>query len=180
MKKLTGATIAGAAGIVLLAGGTTFALWSDSETVDAGTVQSGTLAITPSGTGTWNDISTGTPEDITDISTFLIVPGDTIEYTNSYTVGASGDNLTADLALSTPVDATGDAELVAATTVTQSFTDELGAPVVGGAITSANDGDVITATVTIEFDAATTGTTAQGQALDLSDLTVSLTQTTTP
>lgn len=176
MKKLTKATIAGALGVVLLAGGTTFALWSDSATVNGGSVTSGTLALTPSGTPAWTDLS---DDSTIDIASFLIVPGDTIEYTASFVVDASGANLSATLDVSDPVDATGDPALVAATTVTQSFTDAGGDPVVDGAITSANDGDVIDVTVTIAFDEATTGTTAQGETLDLSDLTVTLTQTAT-
>lgn len=175
MKKLTKATIAGALGVVLLAGGTTFALWSDSATVNGGSVTSGTLALTPSGTPAWTDLSDDSTID--DITSFLIVPGDTIEYTASFVVDASGDNLSATLDVSDPVDATGDAELLAATTVTQSFTDAGGAPVVDGAITSENDGDVINVTVRIEFDEATSGTTAQDETLDLNDLTVTLTQT---
>ncbi|GAB2527639.1 alternate-type signal peptide domain-containing protein [Paramicrobacterium agarici] len=180
MKKLTKATLAGALGVVLLAGGTTFALWNDSATVNGGTVNSGTLALTPSETGTWNDLSSGTPQEITDISAFLIVPGDEIQFTSSYTVRASGDNLTATIDVSDPVDAAGDAELVAATTVTQRFTDESGTPVADRVITSANNGDVITVTVNIVFDSTTEGTLAQGQTLNLADLTVTLAQTTTP
>ena len=174
MKKLTKATIAGALGVVLLAGGTTFALWSDSATVNGGSVKSGTLALTPNGTPAWTDLSDGSPIDI---ASFLIVPGDTIEYTASFVVDASGTNLTATLDVSDPVAATGDADLLANTTVTQSFTDATGATVVDGAITSANDGDEINVTVTIAFDEATSGTTAQGETLNLNDLTVTLTQT---
>jgi len=177
MKKITKATIAGAAGILLLAGGTTFALWSDSATVNGGSVTSGTLALEATGTPAWNDTSTATPVPIADIAAFRIVPGDTVEYTSSFTVSATGDNLTADLDVSDPVAATGDAALIAATTVTQSFTDENGDPVADGQITSDNDGDVINVTVTIAFSSATTGTTAQNETLDLSDLTVTLQQT---
>ncbi|WP_194420316.1 alternate-type signal peptide domain-containing protein [Microbacterium abyssi] len=177
MKNLTKATIAGALGVVMLAGGTTFALWSDSAGLGSSAVNSGTLALTETGTGAWTDLSDDSA--ITDISAFRIVPGDTIEYTAEFTVAASGKNLTATLDVSDPVAATGDAELLANTTVTQTFTDAAGEPVVDGDITSANNGDVIDVTVTVAFAEATGGTTAQGQALDLSALTVTLTQTTT-
>lgn len=180
MKKITKATIAGGLGIVLLAGGTTFAPWSDSATVNGGSVTSGTLALDATGAPVWNDTSSGTAVAIGDISSFRIVPGDTIEYTAAFTVDATGDNLTADLAVSDPVAATGDAELIAATEVTQTFTDADGADVVDGAITSANDGDVINVTVTIVFDEDTAGTTAQADTINLEDLTVTLTQTRTP
>lgn len=175
MKKVTKATIAGALGVVLLTGGTTFALWSDSANVNGGTVNSGTLALTPSGTPEWNDISTTTPVPIT-IADFLIVPGDTIEYTAAFTVDASGDNLSATLDVSDPVAATGDAALLAATTVTQTFTDVGGEPVTDGAITSADDGEVINVTVTIVFDESTPGTTAQAESINLSDMTITLQQ----
>lgn len=180
MKKITKATIAGGLGIVLLAGGTTFALWSDSTTVNGGSVTSGTLALDAVGTPEWNDTSSGTAVAIGDISSFLIVPGDTIEYTASFAVNATGDNLTADLTVSDPVAATGDAALLDATTVTQTFTNASGDDVENGTITSANNGDVINVTITITFDESTAGTTAQAETLDLSDLTVSLTQTRTP
>ncbi|MBP2436582.1 alternate-type signal peptide domain-containing protein [Microbacterium amylolyticum] len=175
MKKVTKATIAGALGVVLLTGGTTFALWSDSATVNGGTVNSGTLALTPSGDPAWNDISDSTADPIT-IEDFLIVPGDTIEYTAAFTVGASGDNLSATLGVSDPVEANGDAALLAATTVTQTFTYDDGEPVTGGAITSADDGEVINVTVTIEFDESTPGTTAQGESINLGDMTITLEQ----
>ncbi len=176
MRKEIKAAIAGALGVVLLTGGTTFALWSDSENVNGGTVNSGTLALTPSGTPAWNDISNPTtPEPIT-IEDFLIVPGDTIEYTAAFTVNASGDNLSATLDVSDPVAATGDAALLEATTVTQTFTDVGGEPVTDGAITSADDGEVINVTVTIVFDESTPGTTAQGESISLSDMTITLQQ----
>ncbi|QDE36374.1 alternate-type signal peptide domain-containing protein [Microbacterium foliorum] len=175
MRKVTKATIAGALGVVLLTGGTTFALWSDSANVNGGTVNSGTLALTPSGTPAWNDISTPTPVPIT-IADFLIVPGDTIEYTAAFTVDASGDNLSATLDVSDPVAATGDAALLAATTVTQTFTYVGGEPVTDGAITSADDGEVINVTVTIVFDESTPGTTAQAESINLSDMTITLQQ----
>ena len=175
MRKVTKATIAGALGVVLLTGGTTFALWSDSANVNGGTVNSGTLALTPSGTPAWNDISTPTPVPIT-IADFLIVPGDTIEYTAAFTVDASGDNLSATLDVSDPVAATGDAALLAATTVTQTFTYVGGEPVTDGAITSADDGEVINVTVTVVFDESTPGTTAQAESINLSDMTITLQQ----
>lgn len=177
MRKVTKATIAGALGVVLLTGGTTFALWSDSVNVDGGAVNSGTLALEQleqSGTPAWNDISTPDPEPITTIEDFLIVPGDTIEYTDAFTVGASGNNLSATLGVSDPVAATGGAELLDATTVTQTFTDDNGEPVTD--ITSGHDGQVINVTVTFEFDADTPDRIAQDQSIDLSDMEITLRQ----
>ena len=58
MNKLTKGAIATAAGIALLMGGAgTFALWNDSVGVNGGTVQTGTLDIDTTGTGTWKDVS---------------------------------------------------------------------------------------------------------------------------
>lgn len=95
MNKATkGAIAAGAAGILLLGGAGTLAVWSDTANVDAGTVSTGqmTLAL---GSGTWAETATpGTP--IT-IGTFEIVPGDSLTYTTTVTATATGDNLTGEL-----------------------------------------------------------------------------------
>ncbi|MBN9106778.1 MAG: alternate-type signal peptide domain-containing protein [Propionibacteriaceae bacterium] len=100
MNKLTKAGLAGGLGALLLLGGTTFALWTDSASVAGGTITSGNLEVA-AGTVAWHDVSadvTGTPTSIT-LATYRIVPGDTIEGTFGLKGALDGDNLTADLAL---------------------------------------------------------------------------------
>src|SRR3954447_10398553 len=88
-----------AAVVVLLAGYGTYALWSDSELLNGGTLSSGQLAFEGTNPGAWADISDGAPGNpIADITTFQIVPGDVLTYTLTRTIRASGDNLVATLA----------------------------------------------------------------------------------
>jgi spore coat-associated protein N len=95
MNKATkGALAAGAAGILLLGGAGTFALWEDSASITAGTVSTGELEL-DLGTGTW--AQTATPATPININTFKIVPGDSLTYTTSVTATATGDNLTGEL-----------------------------------------------------------------------------------
>ncbi|UFU03293.1 alternate-type signal peptide domain-containing protein [Ruania suaedae] len=97
MKKTTTGLLAGAAGAALLLGGTTFALWSDSEDIDGGTITAGTLDVALLGDPVWEDIS----EDRTDagheidLSTFRIVPGDVIQGRYAVDVALQGENMVA-------------------------------------------------------------------------------------
>jgi alternate signal-mediated exported protein len=114
-KKATIGLVAGAVAVGLLAGGTTLALWSDTEDVDGGVITAGNLDVAAGAAGVWYDISpvdangwtaadtiavpapvaavTGTefPND------FGIVPGDLLELLQPVTVVATGDNMTAQL-----------------------------------------------------------------------------------
>lgn len=81
MNKLTKAAIAGAAGIaLLLGGGGSLALWNASGTVNAGSINTGSLTMTVTG-GAWNTAIT------------KWVPGDSYTYTASVVVNAVGDNI---------------------------------------------------------------------------------------
>jgi alternate signal-mediated exported protein len=93
-KAMKGAIAAGAAGILLLGGAGTFALWSDSQDIDAGTVSTGQLSLTAA-TGTWTETDSETP--IPNIATYQIVPGDSLTYTTVVTIKAEGENLKARL-----------------------------------------------------------------------------------
>lgn len=158
--------------VVLMAGYGTYALWSDSETLDGGAVSSGQLAFEGTAPGVWADASDGLPGDpIADIATFQIVPGDVLTYTLTRTVQASGDNLVATLTAD-PSSITGDPELLADVAVTTGVTVDGAA---AGPITEANDGQAVVATVTLTFDEASTNET-QLQQLDLSALELTLTQ----
>ena len=102
MKKLSnksrGVAAIALAGIIVT-GGSSFALWSDSAAANGGTITSGNLDVEASETGTWRDIS----DDRTDkgheinLDTFKIVPGDTIEGTYDVKAALEGDNLVANL-----------------------------------------------------------------------------------
>lgn len=102
MSKATKGVVAGALGFGLLAGGTTFALWSDDATMDGGTINAGTLDVSTGGDRTWHDVSDGaapTADNVIDPANFLIVPGDTIQLTDQLTIETKGDNIKAKLSV---------------------------------------------------------------------------------
>lgn len=101
MQKKTTGVIAGVAGAALLMGGTTFALWSDSADAPGGQITAGNLDVALVGDPAWQDVSadrTDNPHPI-DLSTFRIVPGDTIEGSYAVDLALEGDNMVANLAL---------------------------------------------------------------------------------
>jgi alternate signal-mediated exported protein len=103
MNKLTKAAIATAIGAALLVGGTgTFAYWNAQTGVAGGTIVAGQLSIADvaptAGAWTVQKNGTGTATAVT-LSSFRASPGDVLTYTKNVTVTATGDNLTATLAL---------------------------------------------------------------------------------
>jgi alternate signal-mediated exported protein len=171
-RPVKGAIALGVAGLLLLGGAGTYALWSDSVDLAGGTINSGQLEFVNTTTGEWRDISDGTPGDpITDISGFRIVPGDVLTYSLSTTLRASGDNLEATLAAD-PSSITGDADLLADIDVTTAVSTG-GSPIT--TITEANDQDVIDVVVTLTFDEASDND-SQLDDLDLSNLQLTVEQ----
>ena len=112
MNKKTKGVLAGVAGIALLAGGTTFATWSETLTQDGATITSGKLDITGVSTPVWYDVTagrsdaaattpvTGRAGHTIDLATWRTVPGDSAEATYSFDVALEGDNLAAQLDVS--------------------------------------------------------------------------------
>lgn len=172
-KNLKGLIALVAAGLLLLGGYGTYALWSDSEPVDGGEVSAGELKLEAAEPGTWTDVSDGGEGTaIPDIADFSIVPGDTLSYSASATVLAKGDNLTATISAD-PASITGDEALLADLDVTTEV-------LVGGAvveeITEANDGNTVGVTVTLAFS-TDSGNETQLQSVNLADLELVLQQT---
>ena len=182
MRTEVKAAIAGTVGVVLLLGGAgTLAYWEDAETIGGGSVKSGSLTLTQE-TGqsctSWSLDSTGGSTTYTP-GTTLLVPGDSISRTCTYTVTASGAHLAATLGIEAPTFTTADA-LSSALDVTASYTLGAAAVVDGADITTADSGKVLTAAITVIFDSATSGTTAQAMTTALNDITVSLKQSVHP
>lgn len=106
MNKFTKGSLAAGAGTILLLGGAgTFMSWNAEAGVDGGSVTAGHLRLAASEKpATW--IVDG--EQVPDISSFQIVPGDIVEYTTHLELEAEGENLTAVLDLTggaiTPAD----------------------------------------------------------------------------
>ncbi|QCB92924.1 alternate-type signal peptide domain-containing protein [Cellulomonas shaoxiangyii] len=100
MQNKTKGILAGVAGVALLTSGATFALWTDSGTAAGGTITNGRLDVNAAAVATWADVSadrTDRGHAITDLATWRMVPGDTIEGTQALDVALEGDNLVASL-----------------------------------------------------------------------------------
>jgi alternate signal-mediated exported protein len=189
MNKLTSGAIVGTLGIALLLGGAgTFATWNQSTTANVGTVASGTLTIANAGTPIWKNISADVApanSSIANIAAYKIVPGDTLEMTQTFTVAASGDNLKATLAFdpaSITTATTADAALKAATAVTftakgEGISSNATTNTVSVASTAAGV-NTVTVTLTVKLPASVDGVTAQGGSLNLSAIAFKLAQNT--
>jgi len=186
MKKITKATIATTAGVILLlGGGGTFATWNDSASAGAAaTITAGNLDVVASEPGVWS--ANGTP--ITNIATYAIAPGDVLTYTKPMTIVAEGDNMRGTVGLSStsirpatpdrPADEALVADLLANATLEAKGIGIMsaGQTFKGAAGTAGIEQDV-TVTVTITFPKDGQNDTMTG-AVILDDFTVTLTQTT--
>jgi alternate signal-mediated exported protein len=165
-QSLKGAVAAGAAGLLLLGGAGSLAYWTATGTVEGDSVNAGRLALVNPTAGTW--VLNGSPVT----GTVAIVPGDHLDYTGSYEVDAVGSNLQA------TVGVTGGS---GSGTLADHVTTEVAATVDGSAVTTVtddNDGDTLSVVVSVDFPFGTSADNdAQGATLDLSDVTVTLTQT---
>jgi spore coat-associated protein N len=172
-KPLNGAIALGAAGLLLLGGAGTYALWSDSVDLEGGTIDSGRLEFVNTTAGVWRDVSdSANPAIIPTIADFLIVPGDVLTYTISTTLRAQGDNLEATIEADES-SITGDPELLADVDVTTAVTTTGGATI--AVITEANDNAPVTVVVTLTFDEASTNET-QLESINLSALELTVNQ----
>lgn len=181
MNKTTkGSLAAGAAAVLLLGGAGSLAYWTDSATVNAGSVNSGFLTLDDGVCDAGWVYAPGSASEGDPVVNF--VPGDVVTKDCTFVIGAEGDNLAA-----TPV-------IPASVTITPSpaapsfdadvdATYTLGGVAYTGAtpITEANDTDALVATllVTIPYGNDTTINTNDTQNITaaLADLTVTLTQT---
>lgn len=209
MNKVTKASIAAAAGVVLLMGGAgSLAYWNDTANTSANgsTITAGTLSIAAVGTGSWtkglyNAAGTQTvaPAAVTTLSDVRIVPGNRLTYTQTFNITASGDDLfftvsKTDGVVGTPASPTAAdtalATQINASSVPSKFTVT---SVSGGNVTtsttagtyklSSNTGGPSTITVTwiVDFPfGATAVNTAKGGIVSLSAGAVTLTQVANP
>jgi alternate signal-mediated exported protein len=167
MNKLVKGSIAGAAGIALLLGGAgTFALWNATATVSAQTITAGTLSLTANANGVWTQ--DGTP--IT-ASTYRIIPGTKLIFTQTLTVNAVGDGLKADLTYS---GFTGSNTLAPITEEMLEVTSTT-ATVAGSTLRFTPGTSTVNVKLTVAFPP--TVETGQNAVLDLSALNFTLTQT---
>jgi alternate signal-mediated exported protein len=182
MNKSTKGALAAAAGAVLLLGGAgSLAYWNASATVNGGAITTGSLTL---GAGTCDPTwvySNGTAAGQTVVK---VVPGDAITKSCTFTVGASGDHLSATLTApatttytKNPTSATTDS-LSVATTYTINRTP-VATLLNGDKLTSADNGRTLTAKFVVTMPYGSTsvnGNDTQNLTATLNALTVSLTQ----
>ena len=182
MNKLIKGAIACAAGIALLLGGAgTFAVWNSSAAAGAGNISSGTLSLTAENDGTWTNVTKGPSTAAIDMNSFKIVPGNTLEFTQTLTVKATGDDLVAELTYD-PLSITGNAALKDALvpTLTATSVDSNIVPAASpNTFTVAPSSSSATVTVVLKVElpgTALDGLAGQGGTVNLSGLTFTLTQ----
>ncbi len=180
MNTIVKGSLAGATGIALLMGGFgTYALWSDSETTGSSQVTAGELDIAAN-TATWADASTDAATTTWTPGTDLVVPGDVIKRTQTFTIKGTGKNLKGNVALSqgavtktaygtymtVGVDVTSNNASVtrSGTTNNYNFTAPFGSA-------------TLTAVVTYTFDSTTPNQVAQNATASLADSTFTISQT---
>lgn len=180
MHKIVTGTIAGAAGIALLLGGAgTFALWNASASSAASSVSSGTLTLSANNDGAWTDITNGRSTAINP-STALMVPGNTFQFTQTLNIGATGQDLKANLTYATQ-SITGDSALLAATQKTLAVTSSSATVVqsTSNANTFVVSPSASTSTVKVVFTITlpSSATTGQNGSINVGALAFTLTQT---
>src|SRR5215217_5394916 len=95
MKRSTkGALAAAAAGVLLLGGAGSLAYWTADGNANGGSITAGTLTLS-NGTCDTAWVHTSGPATGDDVT--LFVPGDVITKDCTFTVGATGDNLKAEI-----------------------------------------------------------------------------------
>jgi len=185
MNKLTKGAIAAAAGVILLMGGAgTLASWNSSANAGSSqTITAGALAVTANPDGVWkNGATTITP------SSFRIVPGDSLTYTQTFNLNASGNNLLFTLA-ATPGAISGatagaaDTALAAALTASSNISisgSNIAASTTPGTYKVTTAGTTtVTVTLTVAFPYAS-GNSTQTGAVTFGNGAVTVTQTQTP
>lgn len=103
MNKIAKASIAGAAGVILLMGGAgSLAYWNNSQNLGSNgtTITAGTLSATPASAGAWSTSFNGGASTAGIPSN--IVPGDKLSFTQTFTVSASGSNLIFSVGVTNP------------------------------------------------------------------------------
>ena len=145
MNKLLVSAIAGAAGLTLLIGGAgTFALWNSSASLTGGTITGGTLLVADNATaGVWKSGAT-----VITLSSYRIVPCDTLTFTKTVDITATGDNLVATLAVDPATIAPTTATTAADVRLAAYITKNAQLAITGAGITGASPTFTITPTAT--------------------------------
>ena len=175
MKKSTkGALAAGGAAVLLLGGASTLAFWTDSATTEGTTINSGHLNLDAENCGAGWTLDGGAA-----YVDQLLVPGDTLTKTCTYTLDIAGEHLRqVDFAVEAPTDVTGAQALIdelnVTTTVSLNGTEQGSATNVPVA-----DGDAVAVGIVIEWPYGVEDNDSNqpaGLSATLDELTVTVTQ----
>jgi alternate signal-mediated exported protein len=177
MNKTTKGALAGGAAAALLLGGLgSLAYWTDAETIGGGAINSGHLALVTGGAnngcGAWQ-LDSGEAVGLTYVAGDPLVPGDVLTRVCNYTIDAAGNHLRATVDIDTPTLTPGTGSF--GSDLTTDVSDITVDGVAAASFTEANNGDTLTATVTLTF-ASTSGNTTQDVTAVLDDLTLTATQ----
>lgn len=171
MNKMTKGAIATAAGVLLLVGGGgTLAVWNVQQDAEAGTVASGDLNLVAEA-GVWTIAGQATPIDI---STYKIVPGDTLTYTQNVDITLDGDNISASLSVVNPNGVNSGFE--AGTYTTSAVTLTKDGESLQNPLDEDDDVTDAVASVTFDFLTATTGRESVDATFDFSGVAFKLEQ----
>lgn len=188
VKVVVGSTL----GLALLLGGSTFALWSATDTSSTGsTITTGDLKVTAASVQKWFDITdTAAPTQITDLSAYRLSPGRTLQLKQDLNAVVIGDNISGVLTVNVPND-TLSAPLMSQAVFTLTLLDKDGKTLgtVTPAVNTANSlvvnagnlpqtttaGDLYTVELTVALP-STADDTTKTQTVSLSDMSITLNQ----
>lgn len=166
MRNSLKALIATSGGAFLLLGGAgSLAYWQSAGSVPAGDLQSGRLALTDAASSwTLNGVTVADPTAV------RVVPGDELAWTGGFLITAQGDNLQAEIAMTG-----GQSGGTLAPYVTTDVSWDVAGEPASSPITSADDGKNVDVLINVDFPFSA-GNASQAKTLDVSDVSVTLTQ----
>lgn len=101
--RLSKTIIASIAGFALLLGGSTYALWSATDTSSSSaTISTGDLKVTASSPESWSDVTDSANPVTIDLSTYRLSPRSTIQLKQDLSVVVVGDNISGILEVHVP------------------------------------------------------------------------------
>lgn len=156
---------------LLLGGGGTLANWNASATQTPGIIVAGDLNVV-NGVGAWTDRLGG---DV-DISTYKVVPGDLLTFTQDLNVTLAGDKMAAEIATSGITATNGFTP--ANVTVSAPVLTVAGDPV-SNPLTPTGETQTVTATITFEFNSSTSARADVSATYNFNNVGFTLTQVNT-
>jgi alternate signal-mediated exported protein len=171
MKKTAkGALAAAAAAAVLMGGAGSLAYWTDEQTAEGTTIDSGSLSLATDATNTGCSDWTLDGGTAFQAGTTLLVPGDTLTETCAFTLTATGAHMSGTVSATTP-NLTGTLASAVQASVSNVTLDGTAAT----QFSSADNGKTLGLTVTVTFP-GTSGNSSQNLTGALSAVTVTVSQ----